>query len=122
MKKYMHSENNVPLEDVARLLHEINPKNLEALSALNELFTIADAWNNVDNFVPDFNNLEQQKWFPMFYYDDDDDEFVFMGTKYEKSSAPYCFGPRICFKTEERAEQFGKHFKGLFNKVFSINK
>lgn len=116
----MKSEKNVSLGDITRLLNEINPKNLEALSAMNELFTIADAWNDVDNFVPDFNNFEQQKWFPLFDYDDY--EFVFVGTKYTRTSATECFGPRICFKTEKRAEQFGKHFQGLFNKVFLINK
>ena len=54
----------VRLEDVARLVNDINPKNLEALIALNELFTIAEAWNKADGFVPDFSDWNQVKWYP----------------------------------------------------------
>ena len=54
----------VRLEDVARLVNDINPKNLEVLVALNELFTIAEAWNKADGFVPDFSDWNQVKWYP----------------------------------------------------------
>ena len=45
-------ESNVPLKGVARLVEDINTRHLEALIALNQLFTIAEAWNKEDGFNP----------------------------------------------------------------------
>lgn len=106
------------LEDVARLVTDINPKHIEALIALNELFTIAQAWNEADEFEPDFSDLNQDKWFPWFKYKKDIAGFVFAGTDYTPMYTNVHFGSRLCFKTSERAEQFGKQFANLFNKVF----
>lgn len=75
--KKILSGNVVQLEDVARLVTDINPKHIEALIALNKLFTIAQAWNKEDGFVPDFSDWEQDKWFPWFVYDKDAAGFVF---------------------------------------------
>lgn len=74
--KKILSGNVVQLEDVARLVTDINPKHIEALIALNKLFTIAQAWNKEDGFVPDFTDWEQDKWFPWFVYDKDAAGFV----------------------------------------------
>src|SRR5574344_2346821 len=57
--------------DVKTKLTGINIKHTNALLALNSLFTIADAWNKADGFVPDFSNRNQYKWFPWFRYSDD---------------------------------------------------
>ena len=56
--KRKHSKKVANLEDVARLVTDINPKHIEALIALNELFTIAQAWNKEDGFVPDFSDWQ----------------------------------------------------------------
>lgn len=106
------------LEGVERLVREINPKHLEALIALNQLFTIAEAWNKEDGFVPDFSDLNQYKWYPWFKYDKDAAGFVYFHTEFSGSVASSTLGQRICFKTSERAEQFGKQFADLYNKVF----
>lgn len=106
------------LEDVARLVTDINPKHIKALIALNELFTIAEAWNKEDGFVPDFSDGEQDKWFPWFMYDKDAAGFVCANTHYTSASANANIGSRLCFKTSERAEQFGKQFAHLYNKIF----
>lgn len=106
------------LEDVARLVTDINPKHIEALIALNELFTIAQAWNKEDGFVPDFSNRKQWKWFPWFEYDKDAAGFVFATANYTASYAAATIGSRLCFKSESRAAQFGKQFADLYNKVF----
>lgn len=116
--KRKYSEKGIYLEDVARLVTDINLKHLEALIALNKLFTIAQAWNKEDGFVPDFSDLNQDKWFPWFKYDKDAAGFVFAYTIYAPSSALATIGSRLCFKTPERAEQFGKQFEDLYNKVF----
>ena len=112
------SEKGVYLEDVARLVTDINLKHIDALIALNELFTIAEAWNKEDEFVPDFSDWNQDKWFPWFKYDEDVAGFVYASTASTPADAYPPFGSRLCFKTPERAEQFGKQFAHLYNKVF----
>lgn len=104
----------ISLEDVAHLVDEINPKNLDVLIALNKLMTIAEVWNKQDGFVPDFSDWNQDKWFPWFKYDKDAAGFVCSHT----GNTSVVLGPRLCFKSEERAEQFGKQFVDLYNKVF----
>lgn len=109
--------------DVKRLVTDINTKYLEALIAINKLFTIAEAWNNEDGFVPNFSDMEQDRWFPLFKYNKDATGLVFAYS----GSAWSCMltdeyvvivGSRLCFKSSERAEQFGKQFADLYNKVF----
>lgn len=112
------SRNAVRLEDVTRLVQSLNPNNIEALIALNELFTIAQAWNKEDGFVPDFSDWYQDKWFPWFDYDKDAAGFVCAGTYNAPSGADAYVGSRLCFKSSARAAQFGKQFTDLYNKVF----
>lgn len=115
---YKHS---VCGSDVAKLLRELNPHHVDALIALNELFTIAEAWNKADGFVPDFSDKEQQKFFPWFEYDKDVLRFSPSGSM----SAAYVealLGARLCFKTIDRARQFGLRFAGLFNKFLMLDR
>ena len=116
--KRKHSEKVANLEDVAKLVTDINPMHIEALIALNELFTIAQAWNKEDGFVPDFSNRNQWKYFPWFTYNNDAAGFVCADTIYSAMDAYAYIGSRLCFKSESRAEQFGKQFAHLYNKVF----
>lgn len=116
--KRKHSEKVANLEDTARLVTDINPKHLKALIALNKLFTIAEAWNKEDGFVPDFSDLNQDKWFPWFKYDKDAAGFVCASTYPSPSTATATIGSRLCFKSSARAKQFGKQFAELYNKVF----
>lgn len=106
------------LEDVARLVTDINPKDVKALIALNELFTIAQAWNKEDGFVPDFSDKEQDKWFPWFEYNRDAAGFVFASASRTPSHAYAYIGSLLCFKSSARAAQFGRQFAKLYNKVF----
>lgn len=103
--------------DVKRLVTDINPKHIKALIALNELCTIAQAWNKEDGFVPDFSNRRQDKWIPWFDYDKNTARFMFRNTFNAPTNA-YNFSSRLCFKTFARAKQFGKQFADLYNKVF----
>lgn len=104
-------------EDVARLVTDINPKHIKALIALNKLFTISEAWNKEDGFVPDFSDRRQDKWIPWFDYDKNTARFMFRNTFNAPTNA-YNFSSRLCFKTFARAKQFGKQFADLYNKVF----
>ena len=116
--KMILSGNVVQLEDVARLVTDINPKHIEALIALNKLFTIAQALNKEDGFVPDFSDWNQDKWFPWFVYNKDAAGFVFASASRTPSHAYAYIGSLLCFKSSARAAQFGKQFADLYNKVF----
>lgn len=107
--------NGVKLEDVARLVQDLNPKHVKALIALNELFSIAQAWNKADGFVPDFSDSKQDKWFPWFYYDKERAGFVFASTYNAPSYASAYLGSRLCFKSANRAKQFAVQFIDLWN-------
>ena len=122
VSKKVLSGNRVQLADVAELVKDLNPNHIKALSALNKLFTIAQAWNKADDFVPDFSNSMQDKWFPWFVYDKGAAGFVAAATYHAPSNAPAHFGSRLCFKTRNRAIQFGKQFVDLYNDVFLLNK
>ena len=118
VSKKILSGNVVHLNDVARLVTDINPKHIKALIALNKLFTIAQAWNKEDGFVPDFSDWQQNKWFPWFKYDKDAAGFVYAHANYAPTTAAAHFGSRLCFKSSARAAQFGKQFIDLWNDVF----
>ena len=121
VSKKILSGNVVHLNDVARLVTDINPKHIKALIALNELLTIAQAWNKEDGFVPDFSDWQQDKWFPWFSYDEDAARFVYGNTLNAPATAYAYVGSLLCFKSSARATQFGKQFAHLYNKVFLLN-
>ena len=109
---------DINLTDVAHLVNDLNPKHIEALISFNKLFTIAQAWNKEDGFVPDFTDCNQDKWFPWFRYDKDAARFVYAQTNNAPTHAYAHIGSRLCFKSSARASQFGKQFADLYNKVF----
>lgn len=122
VSKKVLSGNCVQLADVARLVQDVNPNHIKALVALNELFTIAEAWNKADNFVPDFSDASQTKYFPWFVYDKGAAGFVSALTNFTATTTSAYIGSRLCFKTRNRAIQFGKQFVDLYNQVFLLNK
>lgn len=115
--KKILSGNCVQLEDVTRLVSELNPKHVKAIIAFNRLCTIAQAWNKEDDFTPDFSNRNQEKWFPWFVYSDDAAGFGYANATYTATGADATIGSRLCFKTSARARQFGEQFIDLWNQV-----
>lgn len=108
-------------DSLAQLIKNANPRHIKALIALNKLFTIAEKWNKEDGFVPDFLNKGQWKYFPWFEYSKEAAGFVFADTDSTASVADAFFGSRLCFKSESRAEEFGKKYVDLYNEVFLLN-
>lgn len=92
----------------------IPEKHAKAMVAMYKLITIAEAWNKADNFVPDYDNTNQYKWFPWFQKRGTAG-FVFAYTYHAASAANAYIGSRLCFSTSERTEQFGKQFIDLWN-------
>jgi hypothetical protein len=121
ISKKVMSGNCLKLEDVAAFVQDINPHHLKALVALNKLFTIAEAWNKADGFVPDFADRGQWKYFPWFRYDDETAGFVFANTLHTASYADAPVGSRLCFISESRAKEFGERYADLYNDVFLLN-
>ena len=108
-------------DQLAQLIRNANPRHLKALIALNKLFTIAEKWNKEDGFVPDFSSKGQWKYFPWFKYEGESAGFVFASTDSSASIASARIGSRLCFKSESRAEEFGKKYADLYNEVFLLN-
>ena len=97
------------------VFHKINEKHKKAITAIEKLFTIAEAWNKADDFTPDFSNSNQRKYFAWFEYDKSGAGFVCAVTDWTATSAYAFVGSRLCFKTSERAKQFGEQFIDLWN-------
>ena len=105
------------LGDVTRLVQDLNPSNIRALIALNELLTIAQD----DGFgLDDLKNPSVRKYFPIFSYDNDKGYFDLKTTDYTYKLAYSGFGFNLCFESRLRAEQFGTQFAHLFNEVFKF--
>lgn len=102
------------------LFKYINPHYVKAIAAINQLFTIAEAWNKEDDFTPDFSDPQQDKWYPIFDYNSDAGAFIYNYASYVWSIPSAPFGARLCFKTGTRAEQFGKRFTHLYNEIFTL--
>ena len=90
---------------------------IRKINAYAKLITIATAWNKIDGFVPDWEYTNQYKYFPWFEYSRDAAGFVFADADYMSTyaDADAHFGSRLCFKTRERAKQFGEQFIDLWN-------
>lgn len=116
--KILFFRKNKRHEVTARFVSEINSRHVKALAALNKLFSIAQARNKEDRFVPDFSNENQGKWFPWFRYDMKLEKFVCSSVICSSLGGNAYWGSRLCFKTYNRAEQFGKQFVDLYNEVF----
>ena len=108
-------------DSLAQLIKNANPRHIKALIALNKLFTIAEKWNKEDGFVPDFSNKRQWKYFPWFEYSKEAAGFVCAASNAAASAAYASVGSRLCFKSESRAEEFGKKYVDLYNEVFLLN-
>lgn len=118
---WLTGEDPLYLSKASQFVHDINPKHIDALIALNKLFTIAEAWNKKDGFAPDPSDWNQDKWFPWFTYVKKANGFVCDDTHCSPAPASVAIGARLCFKTSKRAAKFGRQFTDLYNKVFLLN-
>ena len=88
----------------------------EKLYALTQLMTIAKAWNSFDGFKPDWEDLGQKRYYPLFK--SDKNVIGFSHTAASRVSLdPHT--SNFTFKSSERAEQFGKQFIELFRIVLT---
>ncbi|MDR1884270.1 MAG: hypothetical protein LBR26_16040 [Prevotella sp.] len=92
----------------------------KAMVALFKLVTIAEAWNKIDEFTPDFSNEKQHKHYPWFKYQGAASGFAFAYSAGDAAGTYTNVGSRLCFKTSERARQFGERFIDLWNDFLLI--
>ena len=113
------SEIAIDLKSAIDYLHESihNPyfcttkKHIPKVDAFNQLMILAEAWNSFDEFKPDWEDIYQCKYYPLFEFINGKFKFshVSLGLFLSDTHAS-----NFSFKTEERAEQFGKQFIDLF--------
>jgi len=96
-------------------------EHVKAMQSLYMLVIIAQAWNKIDGFVPDWSNGDQWKYYPWFVYKGHAG-FVFAHSYRTASNADASIGSRLCFKSSNRARQFGEMFTDLFNDFLLFNK
>jgi hypothetical protein len=90
----------------------------KAMFAMYKLITIAEAWNKQDDFVPDFSDEKQWKFYSWFEYSGT--AGLVCANTYSAPSSASPLGSRLCFKTPERAKQFGEQFIDLWNDFLLI--
>ena len=95
-----------------------HPDLSKAVVAFYKLCIIANAWNKIDGFVPDFSNENQYKHYPWFVYKTPHAGFVYASADYAASLTNANVGSRLCFKSPETAREFGMRFIGLYNEMF----
>ncbi len=96
---------------------------LHALATVTQfqLWTIADAIRG--EWVPDYNNEDQEKYFAVFYFKPAAKKggrprLVFVSVSRWRRHSDV--GSRLCFETREQAEYFGKKFIKLHEIVHRI--
>ena len=67
------------LEDIHQYNFITTKKHMPKLYAFNQLIILAEAWNSFDEFKPDWENPEQDKWYPTFKSNDGKLEFLHAG-------------------------------------------
>ena len=91
-------------------------KNLPKIEAFNKLLILAEAWNSFDEFKPDWEDLGQKQYYPLFKFINGKFESGYVGSVQFISDT---HSLNFSFKTRERAEQFGKQFIDLFRVVLT---
>lgn len=109
---------SLPLEETLDFIKELNPHYLKPFIAMNKLFTIADAWNKQDNFTPDFNDKNQEKYYPWIIYEEKNKTLKSIGSSCTSLYANAYLTSRLCFKTKQRAAKFSNICIGLYNQIF----
>lgn len=113
LSEMLSPEPKTPSQGKRRGTLTVHKKYLARVDAFCHLLFLCDAWNVQDGFVPEFDDLEQARWFPLFSHVGCD----FLYSLSSPSTASAHGGSRICFKSKKRSDEFGKKYEYLF-KIF----
>lgn len=103
-------------EDIHKPNFLTTKKHMLKLEAFSLLLILAEAWNSFDEFTPNWDDLDQEKFCPFFQFINGNFEFSHAGFVRWVLNAHIS---NFSFKTKERAEQFGRQFIHLFRIVLS---
>lgn len=97
------------------------------MMALFKLQVITEAVNNDDPDVPewkpDYNNRDQEKWFPWYRGGDETGSgFSFDDTTYDWAITDTNGGARLACKDEARAKHMNKYFQELYKELYLVLK
>ncbi len=106
-------------DEETRMDCETFPTDTEDVIAYKKLKLIANVLRG--DWVPDWNNSGQNKWFPYLRYSSGSG-FVFSYSACNCACANSLVGSRLCFPTEELSDYFGKQFIDIHNQILIINK
>lgn len=93
--------------------------------ALMKLQVVVDAVNNDDpaepEFIADFNNEDQEKWYPWYVGGDRSGSgFRFGAAGYVWANSSAGGGARLSLKDEARADHMNEHFQELYKDLWLI--
>jgi hypothetical protein len=72
---------------------------------------------NGKTWVPDWNNTDEQKWWPWFLLSSG---FGFDVSDYDFDNTITSVGSRLCFQTKEQSDYCATRFLGLYNDFLTI--
>jgi hypothetical protein len=83
--------------------------------AFEKIKVLTKAYNG--DWMPDYYNTDQYKWFP--YFRVLSSGFGFSDSDYGYAGTLTCVGSRLCFESEEKATHAGKNFTKLFEEFIT---
>jgi len=115
----------IDLEKTLKALADLPANISRGLIALLKLQVIVFAVNNDEpgqpEWIADYNNKDQYKWFPWYVGGDRSGSGFRFGESYCLWAYAYTTGgARLALKDEERAEHMNEHFADLYKELYLI--
>lgn len=105
-------------------LSMITKKYKKGLEAFLKLQIIVDAVNNdnptMPQWKPDYNNMNQSKWFPHYVGRATNDGFKFNGAKKNWIHITDGGGSRLALKDQDRCHHMDQYFRELYKDLFTV--
>jgi hypothetical protein len=102
-------------EDVLHSAHsEYLKKDIDSVNAYMQLIVITRALN--EGWEPDWNNEDEYKYYPWFYFNKPGFRLDSVGCNYFSSNV----GSRLCFRSEELAQYAAKQFLDLYKTFMTL--
>ncbi len=105
-------------------LSTLPKKYRKGIEAFLKLQIIVDAVNNdnpsLSEWKPDYNDVNQSKWFPSYVGRATNDGFKFNGAKKSWIDMNIGGGSRLALKDQNRCHHMDEHFRDLYKDLYLI--
>lgn len=111
-------KNDIDLQDYLNILYaeeRLGIKFNVHLKNDKKRIIIAKALN--EGWIPNWGDALERKWFPYFSFGSG---FGFSGSNYDDWDASTAVGSRLCFRSKELSDYFGKQFIDLHESVLTF--